>query len=99
MSRMDLESKQELRQLAAQAQVKAVDLSGEGSREYLANGTGNCLCSPTGNCEVWVFRQNDDKYSVILHRTATRHSLSNQRSRTGFTTLCSASMVLQPTPG
>lgn len=72
MSRMDLESEQELRQVAAQAQVKAVDLSGEGSREYLAKGAGNFLCSPTGNCEAWVFRQNGDKYSVILHRTATQ---------------------------
>jgi hypothetical protein len=72
MSRMDLESEQELRKVAAQAWVKAVDLTGDNSREYLAKGAGNFLCSPTGNCESWVFRQNGDKYSTILHRTATQ---------------------------
>jgi hypothetical protein len=72
MSNLEIESEEELRKVAAQARIKAVDLSGKGSREYLAQGIGNYLCSPTGNCESWIFQQTGDEYSVILHRAATQ---------------------------
>lgn len=83
MSRMDIESEQQLREIAAQTWVKTVDL-GNGSKEHLARGTGNFLCSPTGNCEVWVFRQDGDQYSVILHRTATQNFTIQPNITNGF---------------
>jgi hypothetical protein len=69
---MSSESEQDLRKAAAQTRIKAVDLSGQGTREFVAQSVGDQSCSPTGNCEFWVLRQNGDKYSVILHRIATQ---------------------------
>lgn len=66
-------SEQEVREFAAtQIRVKAVDLGGDGPIEYLAQSSENVACSPTGNCEGWVFRRTKDGYSMILHRTATQ---------------------------
>jgi len=77
MSNLGIESEEQLREAAAQIQIKVVDLGDNGAREFLAQGVGvgptiPSLCSPTGNCEVWVIRLNGSKYSVILHRTATQ---------------------------
>lgn len=72
ISDMGIESEQQLREVAAQTRIKAVDLSGKGVGEFVAQSVGDRSCSPTGNCEFWVFRQNGDKYSVILHRIATQ---------------------------
>jgi hypothetical protein len=72
MSQADTKSEQQLREAAAQTRVKAVDLSGKGSGEFVAQSVDDRSCSPTGNCDFWVFRQNGDKYSMILHRIATQ---------------------------
>jgi len=72
MSEMNIDTEQQLLDLAAQTSIKAVDLGSNGSKQYLARGSGSFLCSPTGNCEAWVFRADGEKYSVILHRTATQ---------------------------
>jgi hypothetical protein len=65
-------SEQRLQEAAGQTRIKAVDLSGKGSGEFLAQGSGLQSCSPTGNCESWILRQNGNKYSVILHRGAAQ---------------------------
>lgn len=65
-------SEQELQETASQTRIKAVDLSAKGGRELLAQGFGVRSCSPTGNCESWVLRQNGNKFSVILHRGAAQ---------------------------
>jgi hypothetical protein len=65
-------SEQELQETAAHTRIKAVDLSGKGGEEFLAQSFGVQSCSPTGNCESWVLRQKDDNYSVILHRGAAQ---------------------------
>jgi hypothetical protein len=66
-------SDQEVREfVATQIRVKAVDLGGHGPTEYLALSSDHEGCSPTGNCEAWVFKQTKDGYSKILHRTATQ---------------------------
>jgi hypothetical protein len=65
-------SEQELQQTAAHTRIKAIDLGGKGGEEFLAQGFGVQSCSPTGNCETWVLRQNGDNYSVILHRGAAQ---------------------------
>jgi hypothetical protein len=65
-------SEQALQETAAQTRIKAVDLGGKGGGEFLAQGFGMQSCSPTGNCESWVLRQNGDNFSVILHRGAAQ---------------------------
>ncbi|MGA8540036.1 MAG: hypothetical protein WB566_11085 [Terriglobales bacterium] len=89
MSVWGIQSEQQLQSVAAQIQIKAADLSDNGSREFLAQGVGvgptpPRLCGPTGNCEAWVFRQNGDKYSVILHRTATQNFTIQPTITNGF---------------
>jgi hypothetical protein len=70
MSEMSEQSVREF--AAAHIRVKAVDLGENGLVEYLAQSSDDFACSPTGNCEAWVFRQTKDGYSMILHRIATQ---------------------------
>jgi hypothetical protein len=89
MSDLGIESEQQLREAAARTRIKAFDLSGKGVGEFVAQGVGvgpepPRLCSPTGNCEFWVFRQNGDKYSVILHRIATQSFTIQPTLTNGF---------------
>lgn len=66
-SRIEIKSEQDLQELAGQTRIKAVDLNGKGVQEFLAQSADSDLCSPTGNCESWVFRRNGETDSVILH--------------------------------
>jgi hypothetical protein len=84
MSNLEIESEEQLRAVATQTTIKAVDLSGNGPREYLGQGSFKFFCSPTGNCESWVFRKNGDKYSVILHRIATQTFTIQSTITNGF---------------
>jgi len=72
MSKMEVKTEQELKDLAAQTRIKAVDLSGKGERDFLAQIGVDWGCSPTGNCDSWVVREKGDQYSAILYRTATQ---------------------------
>jgi hypothetical protein len=72
MSKMNIKTQQELEDVAARTRVKAVDLSGKGDRDFLAQIGVDWGCSPTGNCVSWVLRQHGDRYSVILHSIATQ---------------------------
>jgi hypothetical protein len=89
MSDLGIESEEQLREAAAKTRIKAVDLGDNGVREFLAQGSGvgptpPRLCSPTGNCDVWVFRQNADRYTVILHRIATQNFTIQPTISNGF---------------
>jgi len=42
------------------------------------------FCSPTGNCEVWIFRQAGDKYSVILNRGTVQNFTIQPTITKGF---------------
>jgi len=84
MSEMNIDTEQQLRDLAAQTSIKAVDLGGNGSKQYLARGSVSSLCSPTGNCEAWVFRPDGEKYSMILHRIATQTFTIQSTVTNGF---------------
>lgn len=89
MSNFGIESEEQLREVAAKTQIKAVDLGDNGVKEFLAQGSGvnrtsARLCSPTGNCESWVFRQNHDGYTAILHRIATQNFTIQPAITNGF---------------
>jgi hypothetical protein len=47
-----------------------VHLNGSGPRDVIARGVGDSLCSPTGNCSVWVLEPVDHGYRVILNGDA-----------------------------
>ena len=53
-----------------QTEIEFVDLHRRGSHELIAHATGQYLCSPTGNCSLWVLRRDRKKYRVILEGTA-----------------------------
>jgi len=39
-----------------------------GSETLIAvRGRSSCFCSPTGNCEFWIYRSRRGKYEIILH--------------------------------
>jgi hypothetical protein len=72
-SSVHVKSERGLHKIAAKTRVKAVDLSGKGAGEILAQAAGtHSGCSPTGNCESWVLQHNGGTYSVILHRGAAQ---------------------------
>lgn len=75
MPGLGIESEQQLREFAARTWIKVVNLNGKGQQEVLARAADSSgfLCSPTGNCEVWIFRQLGDQYSVILKRGAVQN--------------------------
>lgn len=56
---------------AAATRVKLVDLNGDGIPEIIAQGIAK-VCSPTGNCPVWVFQRVASGYKVILERGAVQ---------------------------
>jgi hypothetical protein len=71
-SNLGIESEAQLRDIVAQTRIKTVDLGGKGVREFAVQSTGNRSCSPTGNCEFWIFHRTRDGYLLILHSLATQ---------------------------
>jgi len=55
MSDLSLTSEYDVQRSASQILMKAVDLSGKGSRDFLAQAADPLLCTPTGNCESGYF--------------------------------------------
>ena len=84
LSAIGIDSEEALQKTAAETLVKAVDLGENGGREFLARGGGQYFCSPTGNCEAWVFRLHDGMYSLMLHRTATQTFTIQPTKTSGF---------------
>jgi hypothetical protein len=80
---MGIGSEQELLAAAAQTRINAVHLRANGVTDFLAQ-SGMELCSPTGNCQSWVFRHDDDEYSVILDRGATQAFTIQPTMTNGF---------------
>jgi hypothetical protein len=80
-SNLGIESEEQLREAAAKTQIKAVDLGDNGVREFLAQGSGvgptpPRLCSPTGNCDVWVFSNGFHDLVLGQHGSATDQGLT-----------------------
>jgi hypothetical protein len=72
MHDLKIDSEDQLLNLAAKIQIHTTNLNGKGKQEILAQAFDNFLCSPTGNCEAWIFRRDADGYSVILKRGAVQ---------------------------
>jgi hypothetical protein len=46
--------------------VSQVDLDGDGIPELIVFPTGECFCSPTGNCDFWIYRTTRTELQPIL---------------------------------
>lgn len=84
MSKMQIGSEADLQTLVRQTQIKAVRLCEEEESDFLASASGSYFCSPTGNCQVWVFRLHDDKYSLLLRHPATQTFTIQSTVTNGF---------------
>lgn len=45
--------------------ARQIDLSAEGSPQYLLTATGNCMCGQV-NCSQWVYRRGPQKWELLL---------------------------------
>lgn len=68
----------------AQIRIRALDLGGNGTKEFAAQDSDDQYCSPTGNCDFWILRQDGDKFTVILHRIATQTFTVQSTLTNGF---------------
>lgn len=46
--------------------TKKIDLNRDGKPEFAVQGLNEHLCSPTGNCSFWIYRQSDKGYEPLL---------------------------------
>jgi hypothetical protein len=67
--------------------VKLIDLNGHGIPEVIAQGTGEESCSPTGNCDFWVFMRSGSGYKLILDKGAVQTFAISSRRTNGFNDL------------
>ena len=59
-------TEQEWLAIAGDTRIKLVDLNGDGVPEVIAQGSDDLSCSPTGNCDFWVFSRVGKTYKAIL---------------------------------
>jgi hypothetical protein len=74
----------EREEIARQTRIRPIELSSSGGKEFVAQAVDSLFCSPTGNCDFWVFAKRGNAYSVILHRGSIQ-TFTVQSTRTnGF---------------
>lgn len=66
----DWAANKKIRAKAENVAVKLIDLNGDGVPEVIAQSFGFDICSPTGNCPIWVLQRAGRKYKIILGRNA-----------------------------
>ncbi len=69
-----------LEESALDTSVMLVDLDGDKNPEIVAQAMREEICSPTGNCSFWVFREDHGEYKLILKGMAQLFRI--YRSRT-----------------
>ena len=80
----DVDSGQQLEDMALNTRVKLVDLNGDGTSEVIAQGAGLDACSPTGNCSFWVFQKSHSSFRLLFSGGAFQ-TFQIQRSKSnGF---------------
>ncbi len=69
---------------AENTRIRLVDLNGDGVSNVIAQGSGGLSCSPTGNCDFWVFSRVGETYKVILERGAIENFTVQPTLTNGF---------------
>jgi hypothetical protein len=70
LKKYEVRTSQEWWTTAENTRIRLVDLNGDGVSEVIAQGSGDLSCSPTGNCDFWVFSRVGETYKLILEREA-----------------------------
>ncbi|MGP8175503.1 MAG: hypothetical protein ACLP7O_13280 [Terracidiphilus sp.] len=83
----DATSEKELLDAVNETRVKLVDLNSDGIPEVIAQASGNVLCSPTGNCTIWVFMRSGGGYTLILRSNAIQTFAIRPSRTNGFNDL------------
>ena len=62
--------------------VKLLDLNGDGIPEVIVQGPGGGSrnCSPTGNCQFWVFQRTNEGYTLVLDGMAQTFHIEKSRT-------------------
>jgi len=69
-----------LEESALDTSVALIDLDGDKKPEVIAQAMREEICSPTGNCSFWVFREDRGEYKPILKGTAQLFRIYNSRT-------------------
>jgi hypothetical protein len=77
-------SEQQLLEGAKQTRIHLADLNGDGKNEVIAQASGDILCSPTGNCSIWVLQRADKGYRLILKANAIQTFAIQPGKTNGF---------------
>jgi hypothetical protein len=70
-----------------ETRVKFIDLNGDGIPEVIVQGSGEYSCSPTGNCDFYVFMRSGNGYKLILEKGAVQTFTISSRRTSGFNDL------------
>lgn len=63
--------------------AEAIEL-GEGHQGLVVRGSGDCLCSPSGNCEVWVFESAGERPKLLLRASAVQEVTPRESASNGY---------------
>lgn len=63
--------------------AEAIDL-GADHKGMLVRGSGDCLCSPAGNCEVWVFEITGGAPTLLLRASAVQEITLQDSANNGY---------------
>jgi len=70
--------------LAANFDVSAADLNHDRTPEIVVHGRGQCLCSPTGNCPLWIYHKTAAGYRRLLRADGVQRFELKTSSTSGF---------------
>lgn len=70
----------------------ALDLGG-GHQGLLVRGSGECLCSPQGNCDVWLFETGAGAPALLLRASAVQKVKPQESVSNGYRDLITSMRI------
>jgi len=74
----EIQSESQLRKAVLDTRIELVDLNGDGIPEVVAQAMTDC--SPTGNCDVWIFQKARKGYRLLLEGFGQTITIQKMRS-------------------
>ena len=68
------------RELALDTAIEIIDLNDDGTGELVARALGPYLCSPTGNCPLWIFQKRGPGYGLLLEGFGQRFTIEKSKT-------------------
>ena len=72
--------------------ASAIDLGG-GHQGLVIRGHGECLCSPEGNCDVWVFESGGGAPALLLRASEVQEVTAQEPASNGYRGLLTSMRV------